>query len=169
MDNDNASIHHVDEVLQIIENAGAKVIFLPPYSPDLNPLEPVFGKVKAILKENDKIFQACSSPRAFLAMAFGMITAEDLVLVVSFPVLFSDIKAIGNLKSVLCREVYCVSYICRTLKYWAYRAEIFCLSLRACRSKDHNCMYIHRRQDFRKQYNGQEAHKHLTSSITQIN
>ena len=77
MDNDNASIHHVDEVLQIIENAGAKVIFLPPYSPDLNPLEPVFGKVKAILKENDKIFQACSSPRAFLAMAFGMITAED--------------------------------------------------------------------------------------------
>jgi len=60
---DNASIHHVDEVLQIIENAGAKVIFLPPYSPDLNPLEPVFGKVKAILKENDKIFQACYSPR----------------------------------------------------------------------------------------------------------
>ena len=74
---DNASIHHMDEVLLIIENVGAKVIFLPPYSPDLNPLEPVFGKVKAILKENDKIFQACSSPRAFLAMVFGMITAED--------------------------------------------------------------------------------------------
>ena len=71
---DNASIHQVDEVLQIIENAGAKVIFLPPYSPDLNPLELVFGQVK---EENDKIFQACSSPRAFLAMVFGMITAED--------------------------------------------------------------------------------------------
>jgi len=40
---DTASVHHVDEVLQIVENAGAKVIFLPPYSPDLNPLEPVFG------------------------------------------------------------------------------------------------------------------------------
>ena len=50
---DNASIHHVDEILQIIENAGAKVIFLPPYSLDLNPLEPVFGNVKVILKEND--------------------------------------------------------------------------------------------------------------------
>ena len=70
---DNASIHHVDEILQIIENAGAKVIFLPPYSPDLNTLEPFFGKVF----KNENFFQACCSPRAFLAMAFGMITAED--------------------------------------------------------------------------------------------
>ena len=67
---DNASIHHVDEVLQITKNAGAKVIFLPPYSPDLNTLEPFFGKVKDFLKM--KFFQACSSSRAFLAMAFGM-------------------------------------------------------------------------------------------------
>ena len=74
---DNASIHHVDDAVQLIENSGAKVIFLPPYSPDLNPLEPVFGKAKAILKENDKIFQVCSSRRAFLAMVFGMITTED--------------------------------------------------------------------------------------------
>ena len=74
---DNASIHHVDDAVQLIEDSGAKVIFLPPYSPDLNPLEPVFGKAKAILKENDKIFQVCSSPRPFLAIVFGMITTED--------------------------------------------------------------------------------------------
>ena len=74
---DNASIHHVDTNIDLIESVGAKVIFLPPYSPDLNPLETVFHKVKVIMKENDKIFQASSAPRALLAMAFGMVTEQD--------------------------------------------------------------------------------------------
>ncbi len=73
---DNAFMHHVDTNVQLIENAQAKVIFLPPYSPDLNPLEPVFGKVKGIMKENDKLFQVSSAPRALLAQAFGMITPD---------------------------------------------------------------------------------------------
>ena len=74
---DNASIHHVDPVVQMIESTGAKLVFLPPYSPDLN--QPVFGKVKQILKDNDGIFQMCSSPRAFLTMVFGMVTTEDFI------------------------------------------------------------------------------------------
>ena len=74
---DNASIHHVDTNIDLIESFGSKIIFLPPYSPDLNPLEPVFNKVKIIMKENDKIFQACSAPRALLATAFGMVTPQD--------------------------------------------------------------------------------------------
>lgn len=74
---DNASIHHVAPVVRLIESTGAKLLFLPPYSPDLNPLEPVFGKVKQLLKDNDSIFQVCNSPRAFLTMVFGMITPED--------------------------------------------------------------------------------------------
>ena len=37
---DNASIHHVDEIADLIETqAGAKLCYLPPYSPDLNPAE----------------------------------------------------------------------------------------------------------------------------------
>ena len=74
---DNASIHHVQSNVQLIESTGAKVLFLPPYSPDLNPLEPVFGKVKTILKENDPIFQTTSTPRLLLALAFTMVTPED--------------------------------------------------------------------------------------------
>ena len=74
---DNASIHHVDANVRLIENAQSKLIFLPPYSPDLNPLEPVFGKVKTIMKENDQLFQVCSAPRALLTMAFAMISPED--------------------------------------------------------------------------------------------
>ena len=51
---DNASIHHVEEVSEIIqEEAGAQLLFLPPYSPDLNPLEEVFSKIKGIIKSND--------------------------------------------------------------------------------------------------------------------
>ena len=54
---DNASIHHVEEVIE--EEAGAQLLFLPPYSPDLNPLEEVFSKIKGIMKSNDGLFQAC--------------------------------------------------------------------------------------------------------------
>jgi len=75
---DNASIHHVNDVVDAIENtAQAKVIFLPPYSPDLMPLEEAFSKVKYIIKANDKVFQSTTMPTAVLTMAFGMITSED--------------------------------------------------------------------------------------------
>ena len=50
---DNASIHHVDKVATMIEQTGAILRFLPPYSPDYNPLEESFAKVKAYLKANE--------------------------------------------------------------------------------------------------------------------
>ena len=74
---DNASIHHVDEVTELIIQTGALLHFLPPYSPDLNPVEQVFSKVKAIMKENDQLFQVFSEPRVLLTMAFDMITDND--------------------------------------------------------------------------------------------
>ena len=48
---DNVSIHRVESNVSLIESIGAKVIFLPPYFPDLNLLELVFGKIKTVLKE----------------------------------------------------------------------------------------------------------------------
>ena len=74
---DNASIHHVENVTQLIEAQGARLVFLPPYSPDLNPAEGVFSQVKSLMKENDSLFQVCSAPRAMLAMIFSMISTED--------------------------------------------------------------------------------------------
>jgi transposase len=38
-------------VRQAIRNAGARLIFLPPYSPDLNPIEQVFAKLKTLLRK----------------------------------------------------------------------------------------------------------------------
>lgn len=75
---DNASIHHVQEVTDLIEGqAGAKLCFLPPYSPDLNPVEGVFSQVKSLMKETRDLFEVTASPRAYLAMLFATVTAED--------------------------------------------------------------------------------------------
>lgn len=47
---DNLSSHKVSGVVEAIEAVGAKVMFLPPYSPDLNPIEMMWSKIKAILR-----------------------------------------------------------------------------------------------------------------------
>ena len=49
---DNCSVHHVEEVTELLRQAGIIVLFLPPYSPDLNPIEEAFGYIiKRILKK----------------------------------------------------------------------------------------------------------------------
>jgi transposase len=47
---DNLSSHKVVGVRDLIEARGASLLFLPPYSPDLNPIEMVFAKLKALLR-----------------------------------------------------------------------------------------------------------------------
>jgi transposase len=46
---DNLSSHKSPKVRQLIEAAGAELAYLPPYSPDLNPIEMVFSKIKWLL------------------------------------------------------------------------------------------------------------------------
>ena len=52
---DNASIHHLDKIAEIIAGTGALLRFLPPYSPELNPIEHVYSKVKAFSKVDDTV------------------------------------------------------------------------------------------------------------------
>ena len=47
---DNLGAHKVAGVRTAIESAGARVLYLPPYSPDLNPIETVFSKFKWLLR-----------------------------------------------------------------------------------------------------------------------
>jgi transposase len=47
---DNLSSHKRARTRALIEQAGAELLFLPPYSPDLNPIEMVFSKVKQLLR-----------------------------------------------------------------------------------------------------------------------
>ncbi len=48
---DNLGSHKSPSVRKAIRAVGAKVFFLPPYSPDLNPIEQVFAKLKALLRK----------------------------------------------------------------------------------------------------------------------
>lgn len=48
---DNLSAHKVPGVRQAIEAAGAMLLYLPPYSPDFNPIEQLFAKLKALLRK----------------------------------------------------------------------------------------------------------------------
>ena len=47
---DNLSSHKVGGVRQLIEQAGAEVLYLPPYSPGLNPIEKAWAKLKQLLR-----------------------------------------------------------------------------------------------------------------------
>ena len=48
---DNLGSHKVAGVQAAIESAGAQLRYLPPYSPDLNPIEQVFSKLKTLLRK----------------------------------------------------------------------------------------------------------------------
>lgn len=48
---DNLPAHKVSGVRKAIEGAGARLMFLPPYSPDVNPIEMAFSKFKALLRK----------------------------------------------------------------------------------------------------------------------
>jgi transposase len=48
---DNLSAHKGEKVRKLIEARGCKLIFLPPYSPDLNPIEEAFSKIKGLLRK----------------------------------------------------------------------------------------------------------------------
>ena len=51
---DNLGSHKRPAVRRLIRAAGAKLFFLPPYSPDLNPIEQVFAKLKTLLRKADE-------------------------------------------------------------------------------------------------------------------
>ena len=69
---DNASIHYVDEVCHLIHSSGALLWFLPPYSPDLNPIDVCFHQVKMFIRNNSATF-----PRIVIAAAFASVAKED--------------------------------------------------------------------------------------------
>jgi transposase len=48
---DNLSAHKGGRVKELIEQRGCELIYLPPYSPDLNPIEEAFSKIKGLLRK----------------------------------------------------------------------------------------------------------------------
>ena len=73
---DNLSVHHVSEVVQHFRQASIIVLFWPPYSPDLNPLEESFSCVKYYLKKHDILLQAVDDPVPVIKAAFEQISPD---------------------------------------------------------------------------------------------
>lgn len=72
---DNLSPHKSDPTLSLITRAGAQVLFLPAYSPDLNPIEKMWSKIKALLRGTEprtpaELVQA-------IGLALAQVTAQD--------------------------------------------------------------------------------------------
>jgi transposase len=72
---DNLSAHKTDRVRELIEERGCELWFLPAYSPDYNPIEQAFSKIKALLKKagartREALLEAMSE-------ALSAVTSED--------------------------------------------------------------------------------------------
>ena len=67
---DNASVHKCEEAAERINGVGTLLRLIPPYSPDLTPIEELFAEVKGYLKANDAVVKATTTPRTIMHMAF---------------------------------------------------------------------------------------------------
>jgi len=72
---DNLAAHKVDGVRLLIESRGATVLYLPPYSPDFNPIEQAWSKVKQLLRGIKARIVEQLDPA--LAQAIAAITPHD--------------------------------------------------------------------------------------------
>ena len=72
---DNMRTHHVKEVKELFQEARIKLLYLPAYSPDLNPIEKMWSKLKSILRKL-KIRSLPWLPQG-IAMAFSQICPSD--------------------------------------------------------------------------------------------
>ena len=72
---DNLSPHKDKEALALIEQTGAEVRFLPPYSPDFNPIEKMWSKVKALLRSAKA--RTDEALLTAIGAALARVTAQD--------------------------------------------------------------------------------------------
>jgi len=74
---DNLAAHRVADVRQAVEAAGARLMFLPPYSPELNPIEESWSKVKEDLRKQEP--RTTEQIDTSLVEAAKRVTASDAV------------------------------------------------------------------------------------------
>ena len=72
---DNLRPHQSAPTLELIQATGAQALFLPPYSPDLNPIEKMWSKVKAHLRKTEA--RTLSTLRRAVGRALRQVTAQD--------------------------------------------------------------------------------------------
>jgi len=73
---DNARIHHSQAIEDLVRNYGCRIEYLPPYSPDYNPIEQAFSVIKAHLRRNGFSFFASDLCYYEMYQACEIITPE---------------------------------------------------------------------------------------------
>lgn len=72
---DNLAPHHAAAVVRLIEGVGCRAVYLPPYSPDLSPIEPMWSKLKQSVRSQDA--RTVAGLNAAIEHAFTTITPGD--------------------------------------------------------------------------------------------
>ena len=79
---DNLSAHKGTEVKRLVESAGATLLPLPPYSPDLNPIELAISKVKTVLRNLAR--RSVDGVMSGIGEALGSITPDDALHYIAY-------------------------------------------------------------------------------------
>ena len=74
---DNVSFHKSQRVADTIKNVGAEIVYLPPYSPELNPIEEMWSKIKNTLRKLSA--RTLETFQKSIKKAFKSITQQDLL------------------------------------------------------------------------------------------
>jgi len=76
---DNVSFYHTERIKQMCHDARVKLMYLPPYSPDLNPIEEFFAELKAFIKRNWQNYE--NNPEqgfgAFLEWCIDVVSGKE--------------------------------------------------------------------------------------------
>ncbi len=72
---DNLSVHKSERVREMIEGVGAEILYLPPYSPDLNPIEEAFSKIKGLMRDAEA--RSREALLEALGAAISALSAQD--------------------------------------------------------------------------------------------
>ena len=73
---DNLNVHKDSEVLRVIRAAGAEAIYLPPYSPEYNPIEKAWAKMKELLRRLNTLTREAFD--AAVAAAMNAVSVDDI-------------------------------------------------------------------------------------------
>src|ERR671933_551389 len=72
---DNLSAHKGERVKEIIEGRGCELLYLPPYSPDFNPIEEAFAKIKNLMRKAEA--RTREALLAAMGTAISVLSAQD--------------------------------------------------------------------------------------------
>ena len=90
---DNLATHKIRGVREAIQAAGARLLYLPPYSPDFNPIEPMWSKVKQILRSHD--------PRTESDLLLAAKTAFQAITIIDCKSFFFNAKYATSIMEML--------------------------------------------------------------------